>query len=75
MQKKRKPSRTLEDDAKIELWKSLAASLKPQDNVNAKSESFERATLFGKVVADSLLQYDPKEWCYLKKKMIDIFYD
>ena len=61
MQKKRKPSRTSEDDAKIELWKSLAASLEPQDNVNAKSESFERATLFEKVVADSLLQYDPKE--------------
>ena len=28
VQKKRKPSRTSEDDAKIELWKSLAASLK-----------------------------------------------
>ena len=67
MKKKRKPSRTSEDDAKIELWKSLAASLKPQDNVNRKSESFERTTLFGKVVTGSLLQYDPKEWCYLKK--------
>ena len=43
------------------LWKSLAASLKLQDNVNAKSELFECATLFGKVVADSLFQYDPKE--------------
>ena len=30
---------------------------------------------FGKVAADSLLQYDPKEWCYLKKKVIDVFYD
>ena len=29
---------------------------------------------FGKVAADSLLQYDPKEWCYLKK-VIDVFYD
>ena len=45
---KRKPSRTSEDDAKIELWESLAASLKPQDNANAKSESFERANLFWK---------------------------
>ena len=75
VQKKRKPSRTSEDDAKIELWKSLAASLKRKDNVNAKSESFERAALFGKVVADSLLQYDPKEWCYLKKKVMDVFPD
>ena len=49
MQKIRKPSRTSEDDVKIELWKSLPISLKPQDNVNTKSESFERATLFGKV--------------------------
>ena len=56
VQKKRKPSRTSEDNAKIKLQKSLAASLKPQeDNVNAKSESFERTTLFGTVVADSLL--------------------
>ena len=75
MQKKRNPSRTSEDDAKIELCKSLAASLKSQDNVNGKSELFERATLFGKVVADSLLQYDPKEWCYLKKKMMNVFYN
>ena len=30
---------------------------------------------FGKIAADSLLQYDPKEWCYLKKKVIDVFYD
>ena len=36
VQKKRKPSRNSEDDAKIELWKPLAASLKPQDNVIAK---------------------------------------
>ena len=55
VQKKKKPSGTPKDDAKIDLWKSLAACLKPQDNVNTKSESFERATLFGKVVADSLL--------------------
>ena len=75
MQKIRKPSRTSEDDVKIELWKSLPISLKPQDNVNTKSESFERATLFGKVVADSLLQYNPKECCYLKKKVLDVFYD
>ena len=75
VQKKRKPSRTSEDDAKIELWKSLAASLKPQDNVNTKSESFECATLFGKIVADSLLQFDSKQWYYLKKKVMDVFYD
>ena len=72
---KRKSSRTSEDDAKIELWKSLAASLKSQDNIKAKSESFERGTLFGKVGADSLLQYDPKKWCYLKKKVMDVCYD
>ena len=75
VRKKRKHSRTAEDDAKIELRKSLAASLKSQDNINAKSESFKRATLSGKVVADSLLQHDPKEWCYLKKKVTDVFYD
>ena len=72
-QKKKKPSRTAEDDAKTELWKSIAASLKPQDNFKVKSELSERASLFGKVVADSLMQYDPTEWCYLKKKVMDVF--
>ena len=75
VQKKRKPWRILEDDAKIELWKSFAASLKPQDNVNTKSELIECTILFQKVVADFALQYDPKDWCYLKKKVMDVFYD
>ena len=74
LKKERKLSRTSEDNAKIELWKSLAASLKTQDNFNVRSESFERATLFEKVVADSLLQNDPEEWGYLKKKVMDVFY-
>ena len=55
VQKKKKSSRTPNDYAKIDLWKSLAACLKPQDNVKTKSGSFERATFFGKVVADYLL--------------------
>ena len=59
-----------EDDETIELWKSLAASLKLPDNANTKSESIECATLFGKVVTYSLLQHDPKEWCYLRKKVM-----
>ena len=42
-QKKKKPSRTAEDDAKAELWKSIAASLKPQDNFKVKSELSVRA--------------------------------
>ena len=35
----------------------------------------EKANLFGKVVADTLLQYEIKEWVYLKKKIMDVFYD
>ena len=60
---------------KIELWKLLAASLKTQDNVNAKSESFEYVALFGNVATDSLLQYGLKQRRYLKKKVMDVFYD
>ena len=59
-----------EDDETIELWKSLAASLKLPDSANTKSESIECATLFGKVVTYSLLQHDPKKWCYLRKKVM-----
>lgn len=74
----RKQTKTAEDDAKAELWKSLAASLKPQvapQQNTAKIELSERANLFGKVVADSLLQYEPEDWSYLKKKVMDVFYD
>ena len=42
----------------------------------AKNELSDRANLFGKVVADSLLQYEPGDWSYLKKKKVmDVFYD
>ena len=35
----------------------------------------EKANLFGKVVVDTLLQYEIKEFVYLKKKIIDVFFD
>ena len=34
-----------------------------------------KANLFRKVVADTLLQYEIKKWVYLKKKIMDIFFD
>ena len=69
--KKRKViNKSEEQDAKMELWKSLAGSLKSkqsqENNVRADNSLSERADLFGKIVADSVLQYDPKELCYLK---------
>ncbi len=67
------------EDAKTELWKALAASLKPQaapqQQSTANNELSERANLFGKVFADSLLQYEPGDWSHLKKKVMDVFYD
>ena len=35
----------------------------------------EKADLFGKVVADTILQYETKEWVYFKKKFMDVFSD
>ena len=35
----------------------------------------EIANLFEKVVTDTLLQYEIKEWVYLKKKIMDVFFD
>ena len=35
----------------------------------------EKANLFGKVVADTLLQYGIKEWVYLKTKTMDILFE
>ena len=46
------------------------ASEPKSDNVLA-----EKTNLFGKVVADTLLQYEIKEWVYLKKKIMDVFFD
>ena len=65
----------------MQLRKSLTESLKSKilekrasepksDNVLA-----EKASLFGKVVADTLLQYEIKEWVYLKKTIMDVFFD
>ena len=65
----------------MQLWMSLTESLKSKmleeratepksDNVLA-----EKANLFGNVVADTLLQYEIKEWVYLKKKIMDVFFD
>lgn len=73
--RQKKTRQTIEDDSKAELWKSLAASLKPQETETSKDEISERASLFGKVVADSLAQYDTSEWSYLKKKVMDVFFD
>ena len=35
----------------------------------------EKANLSRKVVVDTLLQYEIKEWVYLKNKIIDVFFD
>ena len=35
----------------------------------------ERANLFGKIVADNLLQCDPKDWTLIRKKIFDLFFD
>ena len=35
----------------------------------------EKADLFGKVVADTILRYETKEWVYFKKKFMDVFFD
>ena len=76
--KKGKTKQTKEDESKAELWRALAASLKPTQPQQVKTpsnETSERAGLFGKVVADSLMQYDTSDWSYLKKKIMDVFFD
>ena len=35
----------------------------------------EKANLFGTVFTVTLLQYEIKEWVYLKKKIMDVFFD
>ena len=74
-----------ESDAKAALWTALANSLNSQTSslqaniagTQEKSQNTlaERAKLFGEIVADNLLQCDPKDWTMLKKKIFDLFYD
>ena len=65
----------------MQLWKSLTKSLKSKMLEECASEPksdnllAEKANLFGKVVTDTLLQYEIKEWVYLKKKIMDVFFD
>ena len=70
-----------ERNAKMQSWKSLTKSLKSKMLEECASEPksdnllAEKANLFGKVVTDTLLQYEIKEWVYLKKKIMDVFFD
>lgn len=46
-----------------------------QENVpKGETITSEKANLFRKIVADTFLQYDIKEWVYLQKKMLHIFF-
>lgn len=75
-----------EQSAKAELWKALAAQLSQGNSSKTHSEGNgnikqgatpleDRAFVFGRTVADSLLQCDTKDWPRLKKKIMDIFFE
>ena len=75
------PSKKNEErNAKIQLWEFLTESLKSkilEERVSVpKSDNVlaEKANLFEKVVTDTLLQYEIKEWVCLKKKIMDVFF-
>ena len=68
--------------ANIELYKALATSLQnrhsmPRNHLPEKeiTTNERRAELFGKLVSDSLLQCDMKDWPMIKKKVMDIFFE
>ena len=75
------------EKAKIEMWKALVSLLKssPQvapsndDNVanpvHAPTLVERRVNLIGKLVADNLLECDPKDWSMLRKRIFDMFFE
>ena len=73
--KKSKTSK--ESDARAALYNALAKSFEePSKNSKSKVDEnslSERAALFGKTVADNLLQCDPKDWTLIKKKSLTFF--
>ena len=87
-QSKKRKSSAKEDEqtAKAELWKALTTQLSQGSSLNSHTESNlnakqgatqqeDRAYVFGRTVADSLLQCDAKDWPRLKKKIMDIFFE
>uniref|UniRef100_A0A0K2UQC6 Homeobox protein cutlike [Musca domestica] n=1 Tax=Lepeophtheirus salmonis TaxID=72036 RepID=A0A0K2UQC6_LEPSM len=83
--KKRKTSQGLDD---IQIKEESNRSISPDlvdvnhhfyENTNQSKflEPFvtENAHIFGKMVSSNLLQYDPKYWSMLKKKIMEVFVD
>ena len=73
------------EKAKIEVWKALASSFKSSPQVAPSNDDVaypahaptlvERANLTGKLVADNLLECDPKDWSMLRKRIFDMFFE
>ena len=80
-QTKRRRKNKEERNAKMQLWKSLTKSLKSkmlEEHASEPKSDYvlaEKANLFGRVFTVTLLQYEIKEWFYLKKKIMDVFFD
>ena len=79
-----KKSKSSQDsEARAALYTALAKSFErptspPPSSSEIKKDGnnlMECANLFGKTVADNLLQCDPKEWTLIKKKIFDLFFD
>ena len=84
--KKRRETKVSEEQmAKAELWKALTTSLTQKSNDDSREKQSSsvqnqsilehRAQLFGNLVADNLIQTDPKDLTLLKKKIMDLFFD
>lgn len=87
---KKKRGQSEEQSAKTELWKALAHSITHNPNNQShiqqqqvqepsfsgtQSSLEQRAHLFGRLVADNLLQCDTRDWTFLKKKVMDMFFE
>ena len=70
---KKKEEKNEGRNAKMQLWKSLTESLKSK-MLEERLQNWNQITPWLKK-ADTLLQYETKEWVYLKKKIMDVFFD
>ena len=75
----KKSKTSSESDARAALYNALAKSFEEPSKISKskvdENSLSERAALFGKTVADNLLQCDPKDWTLIKKKIFDLFFD
>lgn len=76
--RKRRASRELQEDMKVELYKSCIEALKPSNNVEKGDKNnclLTEEETFGKTVADTLARFAAPQKAIAKKRISDVLFE